>query len=362
MKTRWTALLVPVFLLAGLTASADDGEKVLKRMSHNAKVTVTPEEVGVPVSESEHAFIDMMKFYVPSQAASGMPLQVDYLNADGGLVETLPVAKPLVSVFIHGPAIGVEGTPFAHSFMDAFAAVSLDDGVTWKPTNLSESADQSSFRLGLNVTLASHDDEDEDDGDDHHAAVGPIIDKAKWEDDKGGTLEVEGDDVDGKVTVSIINALTKEVVATTKADKEGEWEVEESRIGAAPCVIAAVVDGVQGPGVVPEDTPEDCDGGYIVDYPGGVHNIFHATVGNKVLVAWPSRYCDQGKPAYALQNDEEQLAKIVEFIQTGQTADEYPAPALGSFSLEDDLYLVDAFGVAGSQNQTFSLMRLIMCA
>ncbi len=59
------------------------------------------------------------------------------------------MAKPLVNVFIYGPAIGVENTAFAHSFMDTYAAVSLDDGETWKKTNLSESADLSSFDLDL---------------------------------------------------------------------------------------------------------------------------------------------------------------------------------------------------------------------
>ena len=348
MKTRWTALWVPVFLLAGLTASADDGEKTLKRMTGgniDNQLTVLPGDIGQHVSEAEHAFIGMMKFYVPSQAAGGLPGTVIYNDVDGNYVEELGSAKPLVSVFIYGPTIGVEGTPFAHSFMDTFAGVSLDDGVTWKTTNLSESADQSSFRLGLNTTLASHDDdEEEDDGDDHHGTVGPLIDKAKWEDDTGGTLEVEGDDVDGKVTVSIINALTKEVVATAKADKEGEWEVEESRIGDAPCVIAAVVDGIQGPGVVPEGTPEDCDGGYIVDYPGGSYNVFHATAGNKVLVAWPSRYCQQGQPAYSIAWDGDDAG-----LSTEQLAKRDALATLLGIDVAKDLYLTDLFEVAGSQ-------------
>ena len=57
------------------------------------------------------------------------------------------MAKPLVNVFVYGPAIGVEGTAFAHRWFDTYAAVSLDDGETWKQTNLSESADRSSFNM-----------------------------------------------------------------------------------------------------------------------------------------------------------------------------------------------------------------------
>ena len=64
-------------------------------------------------------------------------------------MEDLAVAKPLVSVFIYGPTIPVEDTAFAHSFMDTFGGVSLDDGVTWKTTNLSQTAGLSSFTLGV---------------------------------------------------------------------------------------------------------------------------------------------------------------------------------------------------------------------
>jgi len=224
-------LIVPILLLANITASADDGDKTLKVMSHNAKVTVEPESVGLTIPESEHAFIDMMKFYVPAQAASGAIALGDYYNADGAFVEGVGVAKPLVSVFIHGPAIGVGDLPFAHSFMDAFAAVSLDDGVTWKTTNLSDSADQSSFRLGQSGGgQHANDHGGDDDGSDHHTTPGPTITKAKYEDDKDGTLEVEGKDALAKATVTIINSLTKEELATTRADKDGDATVEQSLI------------------------------------------------------------------------------------------------------------------------------------
>ena len=348
------------------TASADDGEKTKKLMSHNLDthlLTVTPAEVGLDVAEAEHAVIDMMQFYVPMQRASGSIDETDetnsgllgeYIDADGNPVETLGMAKPLVGVFLYGPAIGVEGTAFSHSFMDAFAAVSLDDGVTWKKTNLSQTADQSSFRLGQSGGgQHANDNDDHDDDDSHHQTVGPTILEAKWDDEKGGYLEAKGKDAPSKASIEIINQLTKEVLAKTNADKDGEWEIE-AKIGDAPCVIAAVADGVQGPGMVPENTPEDCDGGHIVDYPGGVHNIFHATAGNKVLVAWPSRYCKEGKPAYALTSDPTNAANlaelddVVKFIHDG---DEYVL-GLEGFSMLDDLYLVDAFGVAGSQKSS----------
>ena len=60
-------------LLTGATAAAvaDDGEKVLKRMTGgntDNQLTVRPSDIGETVSHAEHAFTDMMKFYVPSQA------------------------------------------------------------------------------------------------------------------------------------------------------------------------------------------------------------------------------------------------------------------------------------------------------
>ena len=147
MNIRWPIILASTLALACMTtASADDGEKTLKEMSGgNAdnQLTVLPEDIGHTVSDAEHAFIDMMKFYVPSQAASGLIGPVDYNNVDLLDVEDLGVAKPLVSVFIYGPTVPVEDTAFAHSFMDTFGGISLDDGVTWKTTNLSETADMS---------------------------------------------------------------------------------------------------------------------------------------------------------------------------------------------------------------------------
>lgn len=350
MKTSWMTLSVSALLLACLTASADDGDKTLKMMSRNAKVTVEPADVGLTISESEHAFIDMMKFYVPAQRASGEVLPVEYLNVDEVSVESLGVAKPLVSVFIHGPAIGVGELPFAHSFMDAFAAVSLDDGVTWKATNVSKSADQSSFLLGQSgggQHAKDHGDED-DDGTHHQTVIGPTIDFAEFKEKGGGEIKAKGSDAPAKALVSIINAYSKEVYGTIIASSAGNWEIKVKGIGEAPCAIAAVADGIEGPRIVPEGTPEDCDGGYIVNYPGGVHNVFHAVAGNKVLVAWPSRYCKQGQPAYALENDLEERDMIVSFLQNGDGI----VPGLPGFSLEDDLYLVDAFGVAGSQKSS----------
>ncbi|MGD8925935.1 MAG: choice-of-anchor O protein, partial [Thioalkalispiraceae bacterium] len=391
-------LSIAFTLSTGSAVLADDGTKTLKSMSRNTSLTVLPEDVGVPTAEAEHAFTDMMKFYVPAQQASGVIEPVAYNDADANLVETLPVAKPLVSVFINGPALGVEGTAFAHSFMDAFAAVSLDDGETWKTTNLSESADQSSFELGQassgsgagstsalvssstsNVSnssrpggflswllaLARDDDRDRDDRrDDHDDDNNGVlqIEEAEWNERNRnlGVVGVEGDGADSRARVTLINAVTQDELASTRADRRGRFDfdvrIRLRRDELPPCSVAAVSNGVTSAlfRVVDEDgkTLEQCvgDPGYdLTNYPGGVHNVVMATQGNKVLVAWPSRYCQQGKPAYALGNDLTRRDAIVNFIQTGTAADDNNVTPLSGFNLDDDLYLVDAFGVAGSQ-------------
>ena len=115
-----------------------------------------------PDQETERANINHMSFYVPAQAADGTLLSegIEYYtagvdDAEDTLFDTRMYAKPLVSVYIDSlPEVEEEeegiyqilsGAGFGDH--DAFAAISLDDGNTWKRTNLSMSADLSSFTL-----------------------------------------------------------------------------------------------------------------------------------------------------------------------------------------------------------------------
>ncbi len=61
-------------------------------------------------------------------------------------------------------------------------------------------------------------------------------------------------------------------------------------------------------------------------------NIFHAVAGNKVLVAWQSKFCSSGFPGY-----------------TGGNTDADTIAAYLDINNEADLYLTDLFGVAGNQ-------------
>ncbi|MCU0522644.1 MAG: hypothetical protein MUF84_18380, partial [Anaerolineae bacterium] len=113
-----------------------------------------------PDAETEMAAIYMMDFYVPAQASTGHVGPVDnYIlddDADTVAYEARDYAKPLVSVYIddvnapaESPIDGVVSIfgGMAYGHFDAFAGVSLDDGTSWKTTNLSNSGGESSFIL-----------------------------------------------------------------------------------------------------------------------------------------------------------------------------------------------------------------------
>ena len=122
---------------------ADDGT------IHKRDVSNTPE------LESAHAAIRTLPLYVPAQLSSGeLDLDgIEYIDADGNPVETRFVARPLVAHYSDGHVEGIDEEGYGgfpgHGNRDAFGAVSLDDGTTWKATNLSKSGDQSSIRIKL---------------------------------------------------------------------------------------------------------------------------------------------------------------------------------------------------------------------
>ncbi|NNK98205.1 MAG: hypothetical protein HKO88_04085, partial [Xanthomonadales bacterium] len=416
-------------LLAALTlaltgiVSADDGQINNKSMSQTIKVPVFDDDlVNDKLSEAEHAFTGFMKFYVPAQQASGAPAGKDvedglipYNDIEENLVEALDVARPLINVFIYGPQFEVENTAFAHRYFDTYAAVSLDDGVTFKQINLSNSADESSFDL-VNDT-----DDGDGDGDTnyipHTVSMGPGImhvtgyddpyyapnhcsechgvalqgnTKApacyschstplKWETPEelgaiitdaefldGTDLEIAGFNVEINAEVTILNAETGDLVGTTVADNKGEFVFEEVLESLPPCVvhaqstdsngvtkIGAAVSVKDGP--YPDGVPvKQCIGTEqdLNAYPGGTYNVFHAIAGNKVLVAWPSRFCEKGQPAYNMTVDEPtedaltRLDTLEKFLQKG---DKNLGVEGIDFDMDDDLYLLDAFGVAGKQ-------------
>lgn len=93
-----------------------------------------------PDMETEKSKLELMPVYVPARKANGDPVQLAYKDADGELISTRSEAKPLVVVY-------ADEIPDADGAMDVFAAISRDEGNTWKVTNLSRSAAKSSFTL-----------------------------------------------------------------------------------------------------------------------------------------------------------------------------------------------------------------------
>ena len=147
-KKKVILYFVTVIMLLSMTvgvALAEDG--ILFRRN----ISKTPD------GETEKAAIYMMDFYVPAQASTGLVGPIDNYQLDDGTTDggidavdypDREFAKPLVSVYIDDRTHELEtkgGISFGQ--FDAFAGVSLDDGTSWKTTNLSKSADLSSFIL-----------------------------------------------------------------------------------------------------------------------------------------------------------------------------------------------------------------------
>ena len=135
----WLTLI----LVASATV-ADDGELFRRNVSKT------------PDLETDHATVKMMKLYVPAQTSSGDLTVVEYYDAAGALLETRDLVKPLVALYHDGAVEHVEDVGFpGHGERDVFGALSLDDGATWKRSNLSRSGDLSSFTLRDGTMVAT---------------------------------------------------------------------------------------------------------------------------------------------------------------------------------------------------------------
>ncbi len=157
------SLLVILTMLFGNVA-AEDG------LIFRRNVSMTPD------LQTEKAAIVSMDFYVPAQKSTGELYATDaieggieYYLADGvtKAYEDRYYAKPLLTVYIDGEHLmSLNGGDDSSVYtidggivlgaMDAFSAISLDDGVTWKRENLSETASDSSFNLANGTPYPGH--------------------------------------------------------------------------------------------------------------------------------------------------------------------------------------------------------------
>ncbi|MGD9099030.1 MAG: choice-of-anchor O protein, partial [Anaerolineae bacterium] len=114
-----------------------------------------------PELPSAKAKFNIMTVWLPALKANGDPAQyvvsattgitatgIPYYDENGDLIKVETEAKPLVSVY----ADAIEET----GDHDVFAAISRDDGNTWKRMNISRAADRSSFTLANGEEYYGH--------------------------------------------------------------------------------------------------------------------------------------------------------------------------------------------------------------
>lgn len=131
------AITIITLLLAATVAIAEDGELFVRDVSKT------------PDWETDHATLRVLYMNVPARTADGELTTVEYIAKDGSIAETRDYVKPLVAFYHDGPVVSPEdsgGFP-GHGNRDLFGAVSLDDGNTWKRSNLSRTGFKSSFTL-----------------------------------------------------------------------------------------------------------------------------------------------------------------------------------------------------------------------
>lgn len=92
-----------------------------------------------PELSSSKSKLDIMGMWFPALRANGEPTVIEYHDDTGALIRTTEEAKPVVVTYTDG----VSET----GYEDIFAAISRDDGTTFKRVNLSRAADKSSFTL-----------------------------------------------------------------------------------------------------------------------------------------------------------------------------------------------------------------------
>ncbi|MBP6733402.1 MAG: hypothetical protein KAX51_01530 [Chromatiaceae bacterium] len=249
----------------------------------------------------------------------------------------------MIAFALYGPVItfddlSTDGFP-GHGRRDAFAAVSLDDGSTWKRTNLSNSADRSSFVLPDDAAIP---DPAFAQAEFVVTAPNPVITTATYA-AKTKTLTVSGTGAASKAKVEIRNALTFDVIGTTTAKPNGSFTFTAKKLATVPCNVQAGASSSStwGPYLAVAGAPADCVGSGSVtmttDYPGDVVNGMHAMHGNKILAAWQSKFCSAGSPAWGDEFIASDQATVATYLR---------------INIASDLYLTDVFGVAGSQGST----------
>jgi hypothetical protein len=129
-------------------------EEALANLSRGTMTQMRKNVSKVPEMATTKAKLELMPVAVPATRSNGAPYSdgLDYFDENGNFLYNREKAKPLMSVYAQQvPGAYVkDGSDILAS--DVYAAVSRDDGNTWKRTNLSRAADLSSFTLEDGVT------------------------------------------------------------------------------------------------------------------------------------------------------------------------------------------------------------------
>ncbi|MEN8178827.1 MAG: choice-of-anchor O protein [Pseudomonadota bacterium] len=133
--------LTLALLLASTPILADDGEQQIRNVSKT------------PDLDTEHASLQQMWFNVPVQSTGDDDIEsILYIPKDGvdalDFVTERVYARPLIALYQDGHVDLIDedaGGFFGHGEREMYAALSLDDGDTWRDRNLSLSADMSSI-------------------------------------------------------------------------------------------------------------------------------------------------------------------------------------------------------------------------
>jgi hypothetical protein len=128
-----------ILMLWTAGAIADDGPMFRKNVSNT------------PDLDTEFSTIRTLPLYVHAQSSTGELVEDAVLKDDGSEVESREFVIPLIMHYSDGHVDFIEEEGYGgfpgHGKRDAYGAVSLDDGATWKRTNLSKSSDLSSIKL-----------------------------------------------------------------------------------------------------------------------------------------------------------------------------------------------------------------------
>jgi hypothetical protein len=144
MKSRTLKPLIAAMAMAFATGAWAEALPVADPIDGDDSVVFKRNLAKTPDKETEFALIDYMGFYVNAQTSAGADTTVTVVDRQDSstLLET-EYAKPLVAAYTDGHVEGVGELAFiGHGQRDVIAAVSLDEGTTWKKTNLSRTGDK----------------------------------------------------------------------------------------------------------------------------------------------------------------------------------------------------------------------------